>query len=148
MTLRISFSGERKPETGNPAPLGCHGFSLLEVLVATALMGLVMVVLLQVLGSTLKAQEASRRNTQALLVAESLLQECCASRVMENRTFQGQTGRYDYQVLITPQFEVADAMGSKAFRCALIKVTVSWREMGRTKSLHLETMRSVALKRS
>ena len=60
-----------------PRPPGAEGFSLLEVLVATTIMGLVLVVILQVLTSALRAQEASWGHTQAVLVAEKILQENC-----------------------------------------------------------------------
>ena len=66
---RTLFQGSAPP--ASPWP-GSEGFSLLEVLVATALMGLVLVVLLQVLTSALRAQEASWSHTQALLTAEKM----------------------------------------------------------------------------
>ena len=47
----------------------CQGFSLLEVLVATTLMGLVLVVLLQVLSGAMRAQEMTLEHARALQVA-------------------------------------------------------------------------------
>ena len=63
------------PAPPAPRPADAGGFSLLEVLVATAIMGMVLVVLLQVLTSALRAQKASWGHTQAVLVAEKILQE-------------------------------------------------------------------------
>ena len=91
-----------------PAPQtpGAEGFSLLEVLVATAIMGLVLVVLLQVLTSALRAQEASWGHTQAVLMAEKILQENCQINSLKAGTYQGRDGRYDYVVRVTPQDDV------------------------------------------
>lgn len=125
-----------------------EGFSLLEVLVATTLMGLVLVVLLQVLTAAFRAQEASRGRTQALLVAEKVLQEHCARENLAPTTYHGREGRYDYQVQITPQYEIVrhTAFAGRKIACALIQVKVSWPERGRVKSLSLQTMRTAAQK--
>ena len=74
-----------------PRPPKSEGFSLLEVLVATTIMGLVLVVLLQVLTSALRAQEASWSHTQAVLVAEKVLQENCEINTLAEGTYQGRS---------------------------------------------------------
>ncbi len=56
---------------------------------ATTIMGLVLVVLLQVLTSALRAQEASWGHTQAVLVAEKVLQENCEINTLAAGTYQG-----------------------------------------------------------
>lgn len=125
---------------------GSEGFSLLEVLVATAIMGLVLVVLLQILTAALRAQEASWNHTQALLVAEKVLQENCEINTLKVGTYRGQDGRYDYVVRITPQYELAQPLADKRVLCSLIQVSLTWRERGRTKTLELQTIRTVAQK--
>jgi prepilin-type N-terminal cleavage/methylation domain-containing protein len=125
------------------------GFSLLEVLVAAALMGLMLVVILEVLTSTLRAQEASRSHTQAVLAAEKVLEEYSELRNYKEGTFQGREGRFDYQVRLTPQFQVDfPIFQDKRLLCYLVQVTVSWKEQGKTKTLDLETLRTEALKKS
>jgi len=133
---------------GPPAPRSCgaEGFSLLEVLVATAIMGMVLVVLLQVLTSALRAQGASWGHTQAVLVAEKILQENCEINTLARGTSQGRDGRYDYVVKVTPQYELADPFADKRVLCSLIQVTVTWQEWGRRKTLELQTIRTVAQK--
>jgi prepilin-type N-terminal cleavage/methylation domain-containing protein len=127
-------------------PPNAEGFSLLEVLVATTIMGLVLVVLLQVLTSALRAQEASWGHTQAVLVAEKVLQENCEINTLAQGTYQGRNGRYDYVVQVTPQYELAAPFADKRVLCSLIQVTLSWREWGRRKTLTLQTIRTVAQK--
>jgi general secretion pathway protein I len=125
------------------------GFSLLEVLVAATLMGLMLVVIMEVLTSALRAQEASRSNTQAVLAAEKVLEEYSDLRNYKEGTFQGREGRFDYQVRTTPQFQVPfPAFQDKRLLCYLVQVTVSWKERGQIKTLELETLRTEALRKS
>jgi prepilin-type N-terminal cleavage/methylation domain-containing protein len=125
-----------------------EGFSLLEVLVATIIMGLVMVVILQVLSATLRAQESSLSHTRAVMVAEKVLEEYCGLNKPGAGTFDGQEGRYAYRVRLSPQFEVVPPNQGVRATCLLIEVTVSWVERGRTKSLELLTMRTVGQKKT
>jgi len=129
-----------------PHPPDAGGFSLLEVLVATAIMGMVLVVLLQVLTSALRAQKASWGHTQAVLVAEKILQENCEIHSLARGTSQGRDGQYDYVVQVTPQYELADPFADKRILCSLIQVTLTWQEWGRRKTLELQTIRTVAQK--
>lgn len=147
MTQTIStLSPLQAPPPPAPRPPGSAGFSLLEVLVATVIMGMVLVVLLQVLTSALRAQEASWGHTQAVLVAEKILQENCEINTLERGTSQGRDGRYDYVVKVTPQYELADPFADKRVLCSLIQVTLTWQEWGRHKTLELQTIRTVARK--
>jgi len=123
------------------------GFSLLEVLVATTLMGVLLVVLLQVLTTALRAQETSLDHIQALLVAEKVLQENCGVQALAAATYQGRDGRFDYLVQVSPQFEVSNPHINQLVRCSLIQVTVSWRQRDQAKSLALQTIRTAVQKK-
>jgi prepilin-type N-terminal cleavage/methylation domain-containing protein len=134
-----------------PAPparrsAGSEGFSLLEVLVATTIMGLVLVVLMQVLSTALRAQKASWGHTQAVMVAEKVLQENCEINTLAEGTYQGRDGRYAYVVRVTPQYELAAPFADKKILCSLIQVTLTWQEWGRPKTLELQTVRTAAQK--
>ncbi len=144
--------GKRKTPRG-PAPLasrssGADGFGLLEVLVATALMGLVLVALLQVLSSSLRSQEASWGHTHAVLVAEKILAENCEINTLKGGTYQGRDGRYDYMVQVSPQYELANSLSNRQILCSLIRVTVTWQERGARKTLELQTLRTGAQRKS
>jgi prepilin-type N-terminal cleavage/methylation domain-containing protein len=129
-----------------PAPLrreaNCQGFALLEVMVATAIMGLVLVVLLQVLSGAMMAQETAIEHARALLTADRVLQNGCNALDLSSRQYSGQDGPYSYQVKVTPQYEVAAP--NSLVRCSLIQVTVSWKERRRTPSVSLETIRAAS----
>jgi prepilin-type N-terminal cleavage/methylation domain-containing protein len=142
----FTISPLQGPAPPAPRPRRAEGFSLLEVLVATAIMGMVLVVLLQVLTSALRAQGASWGHTQAVLMAEKILQENCEINTLAKGTTQGRDGRYDYVVKVTPQYELADPFADKRVLCSLIQVTLTWQEWGRRKTMELQTIRTVAQK--
>ena len=149
--MAASGIGRNKPEK-SPPPASRHrvaeGFSLLEVLVATTLMGLVLVVLLQVLTSSLRCQDTTWGHTQALLEAEKVLQENCEINSLTADTYQGRNGRYEYLVQVTPQYEVADPIVDKRILCSIIQVTVTWKERGRPMTLTVQTVRTGVRKQS
>ena len=123
------------------------GFSLLEVLVATTLMSLMLIVIIQVLSSALRAQEASRTNTQAVLAAQKVLEEF-SDKELARGVFQGKEGRFAYQVTLEPQFQVPITGQDRQLVCSALKVAVSWEERGKTKSLELVTLRTTVQKKS
>jgi len=146
--VRTTFAPDPLQGQSPPAPKapGAEGFSLLEVLVATAIMGLVLVVLLQVLTSALRAQEASWGHTQAVLVAEKILQENCEINSLKAGTYQGQDGRYGYVVRVTPQDAFLTPVADKRILCSVIQVALTWQEWGRRKTLEIQTIRITAQK--
>ncbi len=143
--LRFSRNPLQRPV---PSPLakGADGFSLLEVLMATVIMGLVLVVLMQVLSTALRAQKTSLGHTRAVLVAEKILQENCEINTLAEGTYQGRDGRYAYVVRVTPQYELAAPFADKRILCSMIQVTLTWKEWGRLKTLEFQTVRTVAQK--
>ena len=122
----------------------CRGFGLMEVLVATTLMGLVLVVLLQVLTGAMRAQETALGHARALEVAELALQESCNAMNLGTGQYQGKKGAYSYRVQVTPQYDLPSLALDRKVICSLIQVTVTWEERGRQRSVSLETMRSAA----
>ncbi len=125
-----------------------EGFSLLEVLVATTLMGLVLVAMLQLLTGTLRAQAGAWGNTRALLVADKVLQENCQISSLAGGTYQGKDGPYSYRVRITPQYQVEMPFSFQVMLCSLVEVTVTWQEWGQSKSITLRTARTAIQKKS
>jgi prepilin-type N-terminal cleavage/methylation domain-containing protein len=128
--------------------LSSPGFSLLEVLVATALMGLVLVVLLRVLSTSIRAQEACRGQAQALMVGEQVLGEYASLRELKPGRYGGEEGRFAYQVSLEPQYNLTAPGSETRVTCYLIQVSVAWQERGKAKSLRLQTMRTAVHKKS
>jgi type II secretory pathway pseudopilin PulG len=143
--MAISGCKSDQPEKlPSPAPRrqGADGFGLLEVLVATTLMGLVMVVLLQVLMTVLRCQETSWSHTQAILEGEKVLQENFQLVSLTEGTYRGQDGHFKYVVTVTPQFELSDPVAGKRILCSIIQVTVTWQERGKPMALTLQTIKT------
>jgi Tfp pilus assembly protein PilV len=143
--MAASGRESNQPEQlSSPAPKRCgaEGFSLLEVLVATTLMGLVMVVLLQVLMAALWCQETSWGHTQAILEAEKVLQENCELASLTEGTYRGKNGRFEYVATVTPQYELSDPMAGKRILCSIIQVTVTWQERGKPMTVTLQTIKT------
>jgi Tfp pilus assembly protein PilV len=140
---------KEKPRLSRPGGLAadCQGFGIMEVLVATALMALVLVALLQVLTGAMRAQETTIEHARALQVAERILQESCNAKNLDAIPFEGQDGPFGYLVRVTPQYEVADRTLDRLVRCSLIQVTVTWKERNRDRSLSLETIRTASQRR-
>lgn len=124
-----------------------EGFSLLEVLVATALMGLVLFAIIEVLASALRAQEASRNNTQAVLAAQKILEEF-GDKDLARGNFSGKDGKFAYQVSLEPQFQAPYGPQDKQLVCSLLRVTLSWEERGKNKSVVFQTLRTTVQKKS
>jgi prepilin-type N-terminal cleavage/methylation domain-containing protein len=130
-----------------PYRTGNEGFSLLEVLIATALVGLLLVVLLQILSTIFKTEEGIWKTSQALILAEKVLQENCELSGLAAGVFEGRKDDFEYLVKITPQYEVSSPMGELHISCSLIQVAVSWRGWHQKKMLVLETVRTAATKK-
>jgi Tfp pilus assembly protein PilV len=136
--MAASTGTEKTPAAGS------GGFGLLEVLVATALMGLMLVVLLQVLTAALRSQETSFQRTRAALVADKILAENCRINTLKAGTYQGRDAGYDYLVRISPQEEWVNGVSHRAILCSLVEVTLTWQERGARKTLKLATLRTGA----
>jgi len=128
-------------------PQGGRGFTLLEVLVSLALMSLLAAVVLQVMTLGLRAQRASQWRSQALEVAGTLLQEFTLDegRGLTAGRRTGTEGPFAYEISVEPQYTVAvEGQAGVRLTCWLVRVTVSWQEQGRPRSLALTTLRTVA----
>lgn len=122
---------------------GDQGFTLLEVIVATALMGVALVVLLELLGASVVWQGTARSRRQAAQLAEMVLGEFSYNKNLRTGNFHGQKGGYNYTVRVTPQYEAERLRYRDKIVCFLIQVEVTWRERGSNKVLQLSTMRTV-----
>ena len=118
------------------------GFTLLEVLVAVALLGIAVTVVLQLFSADLKAIAASEEYVSAAAKAEAKIRE-----VQDNETLsEGSTSEVTndgYRVDVS----VASTLGERtdALQVMLmdILVTVHWTKGAKERSLSLRTMKLV-----
>jgi hypothetical protein len=131
-----------------PARGEAPGFGLLEVLVATALMSLVLVMLLKVLAAGVRLRQGATHRTQALLVAEKLCHDYSRPGVLKAGRYRGVEGPYNYVVVVEPQYEVVNEILKAPVVCYSVDVAISWREFGQARSLSLQTIKTVSRKSS
>jgi general secretion pathway protein I len=127
---------------------GESGFSLLEVLIATTIASLTLIALLQLLMVGFKAKIAARQRTAATVLAEKILQEYAQNDRLTGGHYQGESAGFKYLVQIEPQYEFHYAEANSQVSCYLIQVTVAWLEKGKTKSIDLQTIRTIAQKKA
>jgi len=131
-----------------------RGFSLLEVLVAFAILTMMLGVLLQIFSLSVRTTYSAETREQALLLAESKLAELGAGRTLNTGSWSGQFDeRFRWHASVT-RFSLAQAdlsdSGNTYSRFEdelrlepyLLAVTVSWPD---SDGITLQTIRLVRL---
>jgi general secretion pathway protein I len=118
------------------------GFSLLEVLVAFAILSITLGVLLQVFAGGLRNITLSEEYTYAVLHAESLLAAIGSEEPLAEGAEEGEIdGTYFWRLTVTPYLEEElepDDLDVDAYR---VEVEIYWGSDGRRRSIVLETLR-------
>ena len=122
------------------------GFTLLEILVAIALMALLLGSLLPVFQRGLNVLDVGNPRSRALLVANGKLAEVLHTEELTPQggelSASGEVNEYNWQVLLTPYQE--DDLGpvendwTSAYQ---VRVEVSWEDAGRRRSVLLESLK-------
>lgn len=116
-----------------------HGFSLLEVLVAFAVLTVTLGVLLQLFSLASRTAQVAGEQQKALLLAESKLVELAAGRTLQPGQDQG---RFDDKYWWQTHIEVFDLRQMTDQESPLtpyrLSVTVGW---GREQAISLSTLR-------
>jgi general secretion pathway protein I len=121
----------------------CDGFSLLEVLVAFAILALSLGVLMQIFSTSLRGTLTSDLYASAADVAESVLALAGTEIPLEPGVHQGEAGAYAWVLEIAeyPPAELVEPPPSLV--PYQVAVTVSWRGGDRESTLSLGTLRLV-----
>ena len=117
---------------------GAKGFTLLEVIVALAILGLSLAVLLGIFSQSLERSRAGTNEDGARVLAQSLLAESAHAPAREG---EGDAeGGLHWKVRVAPYGSDSDAQ-SWAEALETVSVVVSWREERRTRRFVLSTLR-------
>jgi general secretion pathway protein I len=119
-----------------------EGFTLLEVLVALALLGMAVIVMLQLLSANLRAVAASDDYVSGVAKAEAKMMEILEDDKLSAGTLDEDTADgYRIQVSIDEALqEKAESAGVKLLD---ITLTVRWKKGEKERSLTLRTMKVV-----
>ena len=116
-----------------------EGFSLLEVLVALAILSISLGILYQAFGGSLRNLSASGDYQQAMIIAESKLAEAAAEVPLASGTKAGVVGQFFWRVEISPYEEEKDL--PQTFKPYHLLVTVRWKGGGKRRVYQLQTLR-------
>jgi general secretion pathway protein I len=133
-----------------PPPAGfprrCAGFSLLEVLVAFAILALALGVLFQIFGLGMRNTVLAEEYSRATLLAESKL----AAVGVETPLEQGASGgtiddKYSWRATVQPHvMDQEESALPQRFQPVDVTVEVFWGAAGREHSVALSTLRLVS----
>lgn len=115
------------------------GFTLLEVVVAIALLGIVLATALELLAVGLRSVKASGDYTQAVLLARRKLDELPLQELKPG-AFNGASDGYRWTAEIVPEGQETEDLPARLFT---VRVKVFWAGRGGEKSLELITLRGV-----
>jgi len=117
-----------------------RGFTLIEVLVAFAILALTFTVLVRIFGGGLTAADRVARERGAILLARSRLAAVGVETPLALGTSDGEgAGGYRWHVAVEPDPNTAAQPSLPLLR--RVNVTVSWAEGGRDRSVSLATLR-------
>lgn len=123
-----------------------HGFSLLEVLVAFAILSVSLGVLLQVFATGLRNAGMADDYTQATLYAESILTAYGREASLSEGAREGAINdRFSWRGTVSVYADGMPDSEKTQMQAYRISVEVSWRGLAQTRSVTLETLRLAAL---
>lgn len=117
-----------------------QGFSLLEVLVAFAVLALSLGVLTQVFTSGMRNTQLSSRYSEAMILAESRLAAATVPGELEEGTDNGEAEGFNWVTEAAP-FDTGSPFENPAVKPLRVSVRVSWNDRGQSRSLELVTLR-------
>jgi general secretion pathway protein I len=130
----------------HPALAQQRGFSLLEVLVAFAILGISLGVLLQTFATGLRNAGASEDYTQATLYAESILSAIGRETPLKEGNHSGPINdRFSWRSAISAYTEGLPDPEKIRARAYRVDVEVLWGEPAKSRSVKLATLRLAPL---
>jgi len=115
----------RVPEQGRPRGGAQGGFTLLEVLIAFAILSIAVVAVIQGFAQGLRLLKVAGDHQQAVLLADQKIREMVT--VVEGRD-QGKEGNYDWErtVTVVPAPDLTRTQATAKWHVYQIDVKVSW----------------------
>ena len=139
MTANISIAAD---ESGRHGQQAREGFTLIEVLVAMAIVAISLSVIYAGFSVALQGRRAADDYEQATLFAESKLATVGAGGAIDTGTSSGDfNDRFHWELSVNPYTEEGgNSTGTPLDRPYVVAITVSWGS-DRSKSISLQTLR-------
>lgn len=119
-----------------------NGFTLLEVLVAMAILGIAITVVLQLFSADLRAISVSGDYVSAVTKAEAKMREILSDDGLSEESW-GETTEDGYRIDVSISDALKERTDSLQVRILEIDLTVHWMRGTKEKSLTLKTMKVV-----
>jgi prepilin-type N-terminal cleavage/methylation domain-containing protein len=121
---------------------GISGFTLLEILVALAILGIAITIILQLFSANLRALSVSENYVSAVTKAEAKMREILDDTNLSEKSWSEVTDDgYRFDASITETLK--DRTENLQVRLLEVALTVQWTEGIKKKSLTLKTMKVV-----
>jgi len=118
------------------------GFTLLEVLVAMAVLAICLTVIMELFSGGLKSGYLSKEYIDAVYLAREKMEEILTNDQLEEHTAEGEgSGVFRWQTEVHPVEEAEEAAPQLPFRLFEIRVKVLWKEGERQKSYMIHTLK-------
>ena len=131
-------------------PSKSGGFSLLEVLVAFVVFALSFALVLQILSGSIRSTVRTRHDSEAALLAQSLMDMVGTEYLLEEGSFSGEApGGYRWQLNVTPFEpvqgqeripEIAELTGTVMY---WVDLDIEWGDEPRMREVRFSTVKSV-----
>ena len=125
----------------------CRGFSLIEVVVAFAILSVALGVLLQIFGSSMRDADLAGAYGEATQLAESELARLGVEEALAEGAQAGAfNDKYRWEREVVPyETEREDQRSLLPARLYRITLRVSWGEVGRERTVSMRTLRLVSV---
>lgn len=131
----------RRIPAGSPA--AAAGFTLIEVVIAFALLGLAMMLLLGALGNSARDMRRSADASTAAVHARSLLQDVGIGIALQPGTRQGELedGRFRWTLTVRPDAQPLPPPLAGTYRMLHLDLAMQWDEGEPGQRLHIRSLR-------
>ena len=120
-----------------------RGFTLIEALVAFAILAATLVALYEAMGTGLKGIDRSAQVDKAVLVAESKLDELKALKVLPRAALEGAVEHTPYRwhvEAVADEMPETPELAASPVRLQKIKLTVTWRDGAVSRQVAIERL--------
>jgi len=127
-------------------PNSLAGFTLIEVMVTLAILGIALTVIIELFSAGLRLARKSEDYSRAVFYGRQLLEELCLQDEISEKEEAGEfEGGYTWKYQMKPVSVLIDEDDDRDFSVKVytVKVVVSWPSGGIEKNIDFETLKTV-----